>query len=593
MAHAQQERALRDRERRRPPAATKIQQNWRGYSHRQRIRGQWREQWDSVEGWGTSRSTSLEYGSTSECLSQLRLLAQFASTRSNEDLHRVLHFSKRYLASVQGASDVVTESYIYPASRLARSLIRVLESRKLAERSPEDIRGFVVLLTALTSISTQFLTWYSQDYYRAVNNIWRTWQEVEPMQDLVLAMLTRQDSDAYKGFSWTYLRQGGLPGFSDSIGKLAQSVNYRQLSQAISDILSRNSNLQLLEAKDKDALLWLLSWLIYFHGHPSVESGKDPIPDPYYVKVVSRLITALADDIGKRIDGFDMRSLASTVVVNGEASAPVKTLPRFVREQILSLIRQENVVGLLSSLESRERTSITDLSFSSEASDLASYVLTLLRVFPRRRNDIQLWLYRGSVKGSNASQQRIPAAKYLYQAAKTTPLFCRVRDEPRSAVHFLAPEDTLATGKFQGDYLINRRDEQWRIVLLFLELYSFILQVMDDEEFHSGTENADATLSWTRQSALPLESVRNLSSFLKKLAFALYWYPSQIAGEQEVSRPQGLAAYFGRNDESMDADGDDEPVKLEEREIAGVSGMTISSLKGLVVGVLRMIYQRE
>ena len=49
VAHAQQERIQRQRERERPPAATAIQRVWRGYRGRSVIRSQWREAWDNVE----------------------------------------------------------------------------------------------------------------------------------------------------------------------------------------------------------------------------------------------------------------------------------------------------------------------------------------------------------------------------------------------------------------------------------------------------------------------------------------------------------------------------------------------------------------
>ena len=535
-------------------------------------------------------SDGSEPGKQAECFDQLRLLAQFATSRSEEDVRRIIHFSRKYRALLGQTPQSSSEDTIYPAYRLSRTLSRILSSHNLGDRPAEDISSLVLFLTALASRSARLLARYSFDYFAAVNSIWHHWQDVEKMQDLVLAILSNHSVDAYVGFSWIYLRQEEIPGFHHDIAGLSHRIDLRRLDDSVSDTLSGYTNLQLLEANDKDGLLWLLARLIYFH---KATGRNDASLHANYVRLISRLITALADDIGKRIDGFDAHATSLASAANGSTSTRIVTLPNFVREQILSLVSQENVAGLLSSLEGRQNSSAAKAQFSTEASDLASYVLTLLRVFPRRRNDIQLWLYRGSVKNPSMTERSLPAAKYLYHAASKTSLFAEVIKEPRSVLAFFSFKESSTLGKDQKGPPAGGQDEQWRVILLFLELYSFILQVMDDEEFHSGVEHADDSLSWTRRSALPLVHVRDLSSFLRNLAFALYWYPSQISSERQERKPQSLAAYFGRADNAMEVDDEDDMGNIEEREIAGVSGMTLSSLKGLVVGVLRMIYQRE
>ena len=596
IAHAQQERILREHERRRPPAAAKIQRTWRGHRSRRETRRQWRQEWDTLEAHEMLLSDKPMYPSLNECLKRLRLLAQFVSSRSESDAKRICHFSRRYLASSHDARDVSTEAWVYPSLRLARSMIQILRAPDLGKYSPQDIRDLCLLLARLTSLTASYLASHSHEYYEAVNNASGGLQDEACLQELVVVLLHRAQSNleaAYEGFAWVYLAQARLAGFSNGPNKLSHDVQYQTLATALVNILSVMSNQQLLQKNVDDGLLWLLSYFIFFHRHSGVEAPANHLPDAQYIKVVSRLITALAEDIGERIDSFDLRALSANVTVNGGTQAPsIRKLPDFIRSQILSLVDQENVSGLLTKLETDTPLSSGTDKSPSEASALASYVLTLLRVFPRRRSDIHMWLYRGSVVCRSDSQRKLPATKYLYQAVQTTSLFNTIKQDPKQAIRFLSPDKEGSTSKRENFSELDAHDQQWRIVLLFLELYSFILQVMDDEEFRSGKARPDSVSSWTKQSALPLADVESLSIFLKNLAFALYWYPSQIAGEQEQKKILGLAAYFGRGESHVDQE-EDMLTKSGGHEVARVSGMTIESLKGLVVGVLRMIYQRE
>ena len=598
VAHAQQERFLREQERRRPPAATKIQRTWRGHTSRRRCQSQWRQQWDAFENQEGPVSHVRPYATGQETLQQLRLLAQFATSRSQEDIRRMLHYAKRYTGSESKTDPLVKKGWTYPAFRLARVIVRVLGAPGVEKRlSILDIRDLSNLLAELVTISGDLLANHSMEYYQAIKTLPYNNLGQDCARNVVLALIRNAPHNgeaAYAGLAWIYLSRPELPGFINAVDLLAQSIEYHKLAAALVNILESKTNQQLLEKNADDSLLWLLSYFIYFHGHLKQQNGKRTPPDAQYVQVVSRFIQLLADDIGKRIDNFDMHSLSGNVTSqNGLSTTVTKTLPDFVRSQVLSLVNQENVSGLLAKLELDASTSSSRIKSSSEASALASYVLTLLRVFPRRRNDIQLWLYWGSVIDPAKSQRKVPAAKYLYEAVKSTSIYSSISRDPEETIRFLAPAIAANEDRTERTSQRESRDKEWRIILLFLELYSFILQVMDDEEFRSGKDNPDPSASWTKQSALPIPEILSLSVFLKNLAFALYWYGPEMAGQQEQKTLQGLAAYFGKGQFDLGNDDDYSSARVDDREIAGISGMTVAVLKGLVVGALRMVYERE
>ena len=306
--------------------------------------------------------------------------------------------------------------------------------------------------------------------------------------------------------------------------------------------------------------------------------------------MLSKLISHLATDIAKLFDG--PTSMTSPI----ESSAPspsASTLSPFVRSEISNLISQDHVSGLLGQAANPEGFMNASSDANDQTSALAVYVLTLLRAFPRRGDDIRMWLYLGStsVDGGGKSSS-IPAIKYYFNVVCHTSIYTLVKEDPNNAIGLLNPgTKKRKVGRSLGP---PDRDEQWQIVLLFLELYPIVLKVMDDEEFLSGGSSIETGGSWTRQSALTLDQVKDLTLFLKNLAFSMYWNASEIAGVEEPENKNSIAEYFGGNLAAFsDHHPDAKTTKVQDATIAGLQGMTISYMKGSVTGLLRMIYERE
>ncbi|KAL8674393.1 MAG: hypothetical protein Q9168_001185 [Polycauliona sp. 1 TL-2023] len=283
---------------------------------------------------------------------------------------------------------------------------------------------------------------------------------------------------------------------------------------------------------------------------------------------------------------FRVRDLA--LAIDEPVSIPASTapFPPFVRNELLGLISQEHISGLLA-----KAVAPADSAISEQASELAVYALTLLRAFPRKADEIRMWLYFGSTSSKEANQERsMPAMKYYYNAAYSTSIYKLIKSDPNNTIRLLNPG---AIRRANAPALPDR-DEQWQVILLFLELYPIVLKVMDDEDFLNGANSTDDTESWTRRSALALEQVRDLTVFLKNLAFSMYWNAPEIAGVEEPENKSSIAAYFGGDVAALsDNHPDGRTVRLQDATIAGLPWMTLSYMRRMVTDLLRMIYERD
>lgn len=85
VAHAQQERLQRQRERERLNASKKIQRVWRGHKVRRELAESRRALWDSIQ--------AGESADASWCVEQVRLLVSFFNSRRRDDLERLISMS--------------------------------------------------------------------------------------------------------------------------------------------------------------------------------------------------------------------------------------------------------------------------------------------------------------------------------------------------------------------------------------------------------------------------------------------------------------------------------------------------------------------
>ena len=614
LAQAQQERLLRQQERERPPAATRIQKTWRGYRERKDVRIYWRGEWDRRETWDSeglpvdrersswqTAALSTPYATEKECLDSLRLLVQFASPKDDQDVLRLYHFTSRYFYSIPLLhSTRPFDTWTHPLLRLAKLSLATMKFKRKSSLPYFVNDALLTLLHELTTTIPEQLASQSSEWFRTLVNVALKHQtsNYNLAKAAVIGLLQADIPRAplvYEGFIIEFLTTGELPIIFGSLEDFARVIKYEALSKSLNKLLAAFPQAHILRLKGRESLLWLLAYFIYFRRYIFAQRHKtsDSV-DSQYVNIISMLMSFLADEIGTRIDTSGDYVVANDGI-SGTADRSTQPLPPFVRSEILTLINQENVSSLLANVDV---TSISDLGTSAapkEASALASYALTLLRAFPRRGDEIRMWLYRGSTSRQAQAGATMPAIKYFFQAASRTNIFERISKDPHATVGMLRPDRTQSQrNKASSSITPESRDQQWRVILLFLELYKFVLIFMDDEEFLSGTFESNSQWSYTRQSALPLDQVKQLTIFLKNLAFSMHWNASEIAGIEATEAKTSLAEYFGGNKTGQSGKEQEEQLaKFAEMSVAGVNGMTLAYMRGMVTGVLRMIYDRE
>lgn len=619
LAVAQQERLLRQQERERLGASRLVQRAWRGYRSRKITHSTWRTEWDTVEQQraGTSLSfgrsaeqtgfdvrAPVSYPAAAECLYQLRLLVRFLEPWNSGDVVRLVYFANALQKTLHEIPTIATKGeWTTPLKRLAKLTLRVLRSAP----SP-TVPGFAVgyllqLLGFLTGLIPKLMALLAPEYYSVLSLLttkigpFRHGSNLSPenLVQSILALLrpiTSETLTAYEWFARSYLVIPDLPSYLGTLDGLANNINYKLLTSALGPLDYQLRGRPLSE-EDVEARLWILAYFVYFNRYALGGQAGQQAPEPGFVKVVSELLNSTAVYVSQRLEMEEAGEMDDP---------PVKApLHPFVKEQISSLINQSNITGLLSQLESNRLSqgelANVESNASREAKILATYALTLLRVFPRRGDDIRMWLYLGcATSGDNES--RIPAIKYFWHASRSSRVFSAISQDSTKVLPLLKPaqesKDFRLSAISQGE-----RDEEWTIILLFLELYTFVLKVMDDDEFFSSessfTASSNTRVSWTKESALPLKEIKDMTVFLKNLAFTLYWNSADLNENETAEDTGGIRSYFNSLTPPSDnvTSVKDLEIKNKDKGLPGVTGIPLDYFKGLVTGLLRMVHERE
>jgi ubiquitin-protein ligase E3 C len=375
--------------------------------------------------------------------------------------------------------------------------------------------------------------------------------------------------------------------FRDS---LADSINYKLLANALATLFKGSGLQRQPELKDAASRLRLLGSFIYFHRY----AHNFNTPEAYavhkdFVSVVSLLLNTLPINI---IDGAYPIEEVENEDVEDTTSGAVNS---FLREQILSLVNQEGIGSLLTGLSQSSEAS--DDEKIEEARQLANYALALLRFFPRRGDEIRMYLYIGpSDACSGRSARKLPAIRYFWEASKRSSVFADIFRDSRKAVGLLKSKKTTDTVNASGEFWQPAHQEvdreaatadEWRVILVFLELYTFVLKVTDDEEFFSSAQHG-ASSSQIRDNGLPLSEVKDLTTFLKNLGFTLYFNAADITSDDDDGNDSSTISFF--SSQALENAVRKAPT---EPSIGGVAGLKIDYVKGLVTGLLRMIYERD
>lgn len=629
-AHAQ--RLQRGQERERVNASRLLQRSWRGYASRQESRRAWRAEWDGKEmartgspyaeakdllltGPDGGKEAALAYDSAGQCYLQMRLLLHFLDIKREMDRARLIYFGKALQRTFEAVPSIATEgTWTLQLYRLSTFMVECLDHHSTIESSTTDTAQLASLFSSLLFLARLIPKYMGRDARRYYSVLARLVSQAERLPTsieqavgkAVLALLTPITAETlttYTAFGTEFLTRSETLTRIRADELIAPTLNHTMLTAALNRVLEANEADKTRILNRPDSSLWLLAHLIYLHRHSLGATGSVSVSqETNYIKILSTLLAAQSISIRQRIDLSDppVETPTRRTLPRSNPAPSSKPLPPFIRTQLLTLVEKSGIIAMMSQIElaksleqqqhqqQQQRGSSSSDNHNNSAQTLATYALTLTRVFPGWRADsIRLALYDASAKPQASTGTS--AMLYFWASSRSSSVFREISQDPQRAVtllrSFLGIEATAAVEGVQ--------QREWRTLLLFLELYSFAITHMDDEEFLAGGEfgtvAAGGSTGWgrkIRESSLPLREVGELVGFLKNLAFALYWNSRDLlegdSGEQAV----GLGAYFGTV-----GSGPARRVPVVEEDAAQESARI--QLRDAVTGLLRSIHQRE
>lgn len=597
VANAQHERQQRQQERDRLHATKKIQRTWRGHKTRRDLANYRRHMWDQMQ------NGDLRWSGASQA-QELRLLLAFFSYRTAEDMQRLMGFCCRFLEAknFNKVKENALRSQLLPLAKV------VLEALAHGPVTFRDVllRTLAEVIDDEPSVMFKVASVYYSTLSSVIKSETATYKEpsslLTAIQTPLLQPLDRVNAPetmfkTYVAFATFLLTVPNLCERIQGMEDLLSGLDIEILSQAIL-LLATSSSVSALRSESR---LWLLAHFITVHRFQ-----KQNVREVSYLRALTVLLSACAAEMVGRIDIHEPQEEDVAVAEEDGDSEPriSAPLPQFVKNELISLVNKENITGLLLKFHAEYNDRIVS-EVEDEASLLASYALMLLRIFPNLGEEIRMWLYQGSISVVGSDVQ-IPAVKLFWQAMKTTSTFVNIVNDSKSALNLLrASFEEKRTALTAHEDVIRHRD--WCAILLFLELYSFVLRYTDDEEFLSGGElsptESGVNTSRSRASALPLKDVMLLTIFLKNLSFTMYYNIAELSDHGSVSPagPAGLGAYFGTapaksnftNGPPMIATDDESKNPNVERPFLGIAGMTFEYVRGIVTRVMQMLYERD
>ncbi|KAF2651032.1 hypothetical protein K491DRAFT_111221 [Lophiostoma macrostomum CBS 122681] len=595
---AQQERAQRQRERDTLKAAQTLQRVWRGHSTRQEVAISLREEWDTFESalpeTQTAPDDAIAYASEGESLAQLHRLLRFVRTRRVDDVKRIIHYGFRQMKTVEKLSTPSSGPWPLAYLRLQRIVLTALErGHPPLDLNGQELHAMLMVLHFLVDQATAETAQNAVQFYRTLALlVTRAASRTDSPSGLLrstllipLKKVTGYTLNAYEAFGYSFLPLPLLtsvapPAIFDKFrDELADAINYKILAHAMSALL-KGSGVQSQPALATTAdRVRFLSCFIYFHRYAhNFHSPEAYSAHKDFVTVVSVLLNSLP---------------IIPVDVNAEQLDETGDVNSFIQEQITSLINQEGIGNLLSGSSVSPDPSEEDKV--EEARELANYALALLRFFPRKGDDIRMWLYLGP-STDKSSRRSMPAIRYFWEASKRSSVFNTIIRDSRAAIDLLKPRadassEDITHGSFwqAPEQQKNQRAvtaDEWRVILVFLELYTFILKLMDDEEFFSGGK--DPLSDKVRDNNLPLAEIKDLTTFLKNLGFTLYFNAADISDAEERDTSSGGLSFYNPRAAEVQAQ-----KESTEPSVGGVAGLSMDYVKGLVTGLVRSLYERD
>ncbi|KAI0142706.1 hypothetical protein GGR57DRAFT_382441 [Xylariaceae sp. FL1272] len=573
VAQAQAERERRQREREELAATKRLQKIWRGHRDRRRVKDLRRQEYDALY---------QEHPVPEDIRHRLTsvfplLLAVFTPGRSDDQQRLDL-----FVSDLRALYPTLTPSVdvrIFTSAqwdRLARLLVAAFKERTMGS-------AFELLTLAVDIIKYRpaCVKPVLDSYYTALTRLYQdpglgssSQKQGNMLAQAVAAPLASSfdrepDTLAYQSLAFSFLTSSHLEFFQRAPSCIAQSLDLPVLSRSIIDAFT---NSQLPASVSKDDLLWLLAHFITLNKADSNAQGSQ------YLEALYLQMGYLAEEIRSR--SRSSREADESDLEDDIEMLDFSPLPAYVALQLNFLVNEDGIANLLLGFS---LTAASASHLSQSASLLAGYTLGLLQCFPTHGDDIKMRLFQGDIRVSSGDTRDIPLVKYFWNAASKTQVFksiaqqARPQENPVSIAALVQPDPI--------------RDLEWRTVLLFLELYNFLLRVTDDEDFlpretQIAAQQSQATQR-IRSSGLKPDELKQLVNFLKNLTFPFHYNLAQILNPTHASV---------RLDAIMSGHTTRPAPRINNGSLpsfAGIGGMDVLGLRELASSVTRALYERD
>ncbi|KAL2147305.1 hypothetical protein VTI28DRAFT_10295 [Corynascus sepedonium] len=571
VAHAQAERLQRQQERDRLRAAQRIQRIWRGYRSRRNLRVSRREVVDSL--YRQDGQVDIER----RIVKATPLVLSFYQVSNSEDQQRLCLLARDLLQTK--FSSFATGAIELPRlNRLAQIVVSALERFDPITASLQ-VQILLDTIVEVTKARPQSVQATLGKLYRVLGRYCHNLGPHSPLLDLIRDAIGKPLSQstapksftqaAYHEFAVSFLTQPDLFLFESNVGSFAVDVDVDMLSESLEAAMATGTR----TVGSQEGLMWLLSHFIVLQ-----KTRKRLVLHSHSLRVLYALLSALSNQIRA---AFSSSELKPSAVETGDLEdVPEPTLPPYVSDKLASLTDREEISGLLEKFTSDHGgTSASELE---NAGFLAGYILTLVYCFPTLGDDIRMRLYLADIP---THQGPLPAVRFFWNAFSRTSIFTSIASDPDAALTILRQRPAS-----QADSPWHR---EWRTILLFLELYIFVLRLTDDEDFFSGlgiSSQVEEKTTRLRSSGLNLQELKRLTSFLKHLGFTLYYHAADLLNSASTTPGNADGSLTSSPRSKRGADNNRAANALTFTLTAGVD---FEAFRTLVSTAMRMLYERD
>ncbi|GAB1315989.1 ubiquitin-protein ligase (E3) [Madurella fahalii] len=580
VAHAQAERQQRQQERERLKAARHIQKSWRGHRVRRTLRAERRRIVDRLYEGQVFVDVVQR---TVEAIPLVLSVYQASNPDDNRRLSLLAHdlLKTRFTAFVSGAIEAPR------LNKLAGVVVAALERIPYLDSACPQVQILLETVVEISRARPQSLQPVLGRYYGMLGKYCRNLGQTSHLLDLirhavVTPLLASNAPEsftraAYYEFASSFLTQPDLFLFESNVDSFAAHVDINHLSDSLLARLSAEAG----TSGPQEGLMWLLAHFVVLQ-----KTRKQEVLHSRSLKALYSLLSAISDQVRAGFAPSDMRDPGES---DGVEELGGQTLPPYVSDKLASLTDRDEISRLLEKFTSAR--GITSGSELEDAASLAGYVLTLVYCFPTLSDDVRMRLYLADIPTRHGS---VPAVKFFWNASSKTSAFSSIVSDGDTALVILRQRHS--SGLAAASEAESPWHREWRTILLFLELYVFVLRLTDDDDFFSGLGSGASfggSGSRLRSSCLHLGDLKRLTLFLKHLGFTLYYHSTELLGSTT-----------GAADASNSFDGVLTSSSRPRSRAGGshasaaprfvlTAGVGFDAFRSLVSTAMRMIYERD